>query len=199
MDTPTFFPSHPFPRELADRLLQIRIVIVSGLLDAQQATRVVAQLTSMAGASDAPVTIYLSAQGTDLSTGEMLFDALQYVPARVRIVATGQVADAGLLTYAAVPREDRYSLPNAHFRLHLPDAPDLPYHSPASGAAVARAQRDQVVQLLAGATGQTPESIRQALRSTLSLDAEAARTYGLVGHLVQHLDEIPPHPEATSP
>src|SRR5690349_3239271 len=110
-----------FSTRLAERLFAARKIIISGGIDQELAERVMAQLIAMSAAdSKAPITIYINSQGGHVEAGDTIHDMIRFVTPPVRMIGTGWVASAGALIYVAVPREQRYCLPNTRFLLHQP-------------------------------------------------------------------------------
>src|SRR5438105_14198542 len=66
------------------------------------------------------MTGYINAQGGHVEDGDTIHDLVRFLSPRVRMVGTGWVASIAALIFVAVPREDRYCLPNTRFLLHQP-------------------------------------------------------------------------------
>ena len=98
---------------------------------------------------------------------------------------------SGALIYAAVPREDRFCLPNTRFLLHQPAGG---VRGVGSDVAIAAEQiirmRARLNRLFAAATGQAVEKIEADTNRDFWMDAETARDYGLVGHIIECADEL---------
>lgn len=105
---------------LAERLLRARTIVISGEITQQLAASVTSQLLALAAESDDPITAYINSQGGHVESGDTIHDLVRFVRAPVLMVGTGWVASAGALVYVAVPREQRYCLPNTRFLLHQP-------------------------------------------------------------------------------
>ena len=107
------------------------------------------------------------------------------------MVGTGWVASIAALIFVAVPREDRYCLPNTRFLLH----------QPAGGAGGSAADieieareilkmRDRLNKVLAEQTGQPLEKIEDDTRRNFWLSAEEAKKYGIVGKVIKEQKEL---------
>jgi len=177
---------------LAERLYQARTILISGEINQALAADVTAQLLAMSAESDAPITLYINSQGGHVEAGDTIHDIIRFVRPEVRAVGTGWVASAGALIYVATPRERRYCLPNTRFLLH----------QPAGGAGGAAADidieareiirmRERLNRIFAAATGQSVERIHEDTHRNFWLDAEAAKSYGLVGQIIQTSAELP--------
>jgi ATP-dependent Clp protease protease subunit len=189
-DTPVEAPtSRPDP--LAERLLKSRTIIISGEINQKLAASVMAQLLALAADSADPITVYLNSQGGHVESGDTIHDMIRYVKPRVRIVGTGWVASAGALIYVSVPKKDRYCLPNTRFLLHQPaggaggTASDIEIE-----AKEILRMRDRLNNIFARETGQPLERIVEDTHRNFWLDAEPAKAYGLVGHIISSSDEL---------
>src|SRR5438094_7762703 len=105
---------------VAERLFRARTVIISGEVTQRVAANVMAQLLALAGESSDDITVFINSQGGHVEAGDTIHDLVRFLSPRVRMVGTGWVASIAALIYVAVPREDRYCLPNTRFLLHQP-------------------------------------------------------------------------------
>jgi ATP-dependent Clp protease protease subunit len=176
---------------LRERLFKARTLVISGEVNQQLAAQVISQLLAMDAESDKPITVYINSQGGHVESGDTIHDMIRYVRSPVRIVGTGWVASAGALIYVAVPRERRFCLPNTRFLLHQPaggvggQASDIEIE-----AREILAMRERLNRVFARETGQPLEKIEEDTRRNFWLSAQAAKDYGLVGKIVQTVDEI---------
>lgn len=177
---------------LVNRLLSVRTIIISGAINQDVAERVMKQLTVLAAESDAPITIYINSQGGHVESGDTIHDMVRFVGPRVRMLGTGWVASAGALIYVAVPREDRYCLPNTRFLLHQPAGGA---QGAASDIAIEAEEivkmRERINRIFARQTGQPLAKIEEDTHRNFWLSAEEAVDYGLVGHIIANMSEMP--------
>lgn len=189
MDPSLFSDFNPVNR----RLFESRTIIISGGIDQKLAERVIGQLLGMAAESNDAIRMVINSQGGHVESGDTIFDMVRFIEPRVRMIATGWAASAGALIYVAVPVEDRYCLPNTRFLLHQP-AGGMSGAS-ASDIAIEAEQilqmRERLNRIFAAATGQPVEKIERDTHRNFWLDAEAARAYGLVGHIVDRAADVP--------
>lgn len=176
---------------VAARLFKARSVVVSGEIDQKVAAQVMAQLLALAADSDDEITMYINSQGGHVESGDTIHDVIRFVTPKVRMVGTGWVASAGALIYVSVPRERRFCLPNTRFLLHQPwggsggSASDIEIE-----AREILRMRDRLNKIFARETGQSLERIEEDTHRNFWLDAEAAVKYGLVGKIVERLDQL---------
>jgi len=176
---------------VTERLLRARTIIISGEINQKLAATVMGHLLAMASESDEDITVYINSQGGHVEAGDTIHDMLRFVTPRVRIVGTGWVASAGALIYVAVPREQRYCLPNTRFLLHQPaggaggSASDIEIE-----AREILRMRDRLNKIFARETGQSIERIEEDTHRNFWLDADSAVKYGIVGKIIGKASEL---------
>jgi ATP-dependent Clp protease protease subunit len=166
--------------------------VISGEINQQLASHVIAQLIALDAESEAPITVFINSQGGHVESGDTIHDVVRFVRAPVRMIGTGWVASAAALIYIAAPRERRFCLPNTRFLLHQPaggvggSASDIEIE-----AREILKMRERLNRLMARETGQSVERIQDDTRRNFWLDAEAAIEYGLVGRIIHSADDLP--------
>lgn len=174
-----------------DKLLKDRTIMLFGQIDMDVAREVSKRLLVLAAESDEPIKLYINSPGGHVESGDTIFDVIRFVKPRVQIIGTGWVASAGALIYAAVPVEDRYSLPNTRFLLHQPAGGT---RGQASDIAIEAEEilkmRKRLNETFAKQTGQSLEKIENDTDRNFWMSAAEARDYGLVGHIVDSADDV---------
>ncbi len=176
---------------IRNRLFKARTLIISGEVNQKLASEVMGQLLALDAEGDEPITVFINSQGGHVESGDTIHDMIRFVGSPVRMVGTGWVASAGALIYVAVPRDQRFSLPNTRFLLH----------QPAGGARGTAADveieakeilkmRKRLNQVFAEQTGQPLERIVDDTHRNFWLDAEGAVEYGLVGKIIERKSEL---------
>jgi ATP-dependent Clp protease protease subunit len=193
-DEPSEKPAspHDLPLALGARaLFSARTVLVFGEVNTELAAAVTAQLLALAAAGREPIRVILHSPGGHVEAGDTIHDVIRFVEPEIRILASGWVASAGALIYSAAPRERRFSLPNTRFMLHQPLGG---VGGPASDVEIEARQililRERLNRLFASATGQSYEKIVRDTDSNYWMTAEEARSYGLVGRIVERSGEF---------
>jgi ATP-dependent Clp protease protease subunit len=179
------------PLRVAERLQEARTLLISGEVDSQLAQRVMGQLLAMSLESDADITIFIHSQGGHVESGDTIHDMISFVTPRVKMVGTGWVASAGTHIYLAVPREDRYCLPNTRFMIHQPlggvggQAMDIEIE--AEEMLKARARLNAVI---AKQTGQSLERVEKDTDRNFWMSPSEAKDYGIVGKIISSYSEL---------
>jgi ATP-dependent Clp protease protease subunit len=174
-----------------DRLFKARTLIISGEINHLVAANAIAQLIAMSTESEDPISMFINSPGGHVESGDTVHDVVRFIKPRVRMIGTGWVASAGALIYIGAPLEDRYCLPNTRFLLHQPSgggsgsASDIEIE-----AREILKMRERINRLFSRETGQTLARIEDDTRRNFWLDAEHAKEYGLVGKIINSMDEV---------
>lgn len=184
-------PRDQIPTIVWEKLFTARTVLLSGTIDMRLARNVMAQLLALAAESNDDITLYINSPGGHVEAGDTIHDMLTFVKPRVKVVGTGWVASAGAHIYLAVPRHDRFSLPNTRFLLHQPSggaggwASDIDIE-----AREILKMRDRLNQVIARQTGQPLEKVQKDTDRNFWLSAEEAIAYGIVGKIIASVKEL---------
>lgn len=176
---------------LRERLYHSRTLVISGEINQQLAAHVMAQLVAMSAESDEPIRMFINSQGGHVESGDTIHDVVRFIRPRVVMIGTGWVASAATLIFLAAPVEDRYCLPNTRFLLHQPaggvggSASDIEIE-----AREILKMRERLNRLIARQTGQSIDRIVDDTRRNFWLDAASAKEYGIVGKIIQEVDEV---------
>ena len=172
-------------------LFKSRTVLVFGEIDMRLAERVTAQLTALAAESDAPIRVIINSPGGHVESGDTIHDMIRFCGPQVKAIGTGWVASAGAHIFLGATKENRLCLPNTRFLLHQPaggargQASDIEIE-----AQEILKMRDRVNRMIADETGQTIEKINQDTRRNFWMNAEEAKTYGLVARIITNTSEV---------
>jgi ATP-dependent Clp protease protease subunit len=167
-------------RQVLDRLLDQRVILVTGSLDAQMATLISAQLLLLDRTDHTrPIDLYLSCRDSELEPSLALAAAMDLTRARIRAVVTRTLSGPAVAVLCAA--SGRYAHRHATFVLLLP-------HASAEGSATELATRADVhesavaelVERVATVSGRAARLVEEDLRSGQVMTAEEARRYGLV-------------------
>ncbi len=187
--SPIQFPFSLDP--IVERLLRVRTLVISGEINQRVASDVTAQLIALSAENDQPITIFVNSPGGHVEAGDMIHDMIRFVSPTVRMIGTGWVASIAVLIYMAVPRENRYCLPNTRFLLHQPaggtggTAADIDIE-----AREIIKMRERLNRLFAQGTGQQLERIEEDTHRNFWLDSQAAIRYGIVGQVINSVADL---------
>ncbi len=179
------------PGSMDDRLLKNRTILIYGPIDMDVAMDVTRRLLIMDAESHDEIRIFINSPGGHVESGDTIFDMIRFVQSPVKVIGTGWVASAGALIYAAADLENRYSLPNTRFLLHQPAGGAT---GQASDIAIEAQEiikmRRRLNEIFARQTGQDIEKVEEDTDRNFWMSASQAQEYGLVGRIIQSVDEI---------
>lgn len=175
------------------RLLEARSIFISEGIDAAVARRVISDSLILDEQSDATISVYLNSPGGEINSGFAIFDTLRYVKSPVRVINAGLCASIATIINISVPKERRYTLPNARFLIHQPlimgqvegQASDLEIT-----AKEILKLREKINKLLAEACGQSIERVAEDTTRDYWMTAQEALEYGLVSKIITNKDEL---------
>ena len=170
---------------LEEKFLETRTILIFGEITQKMAREVCEKLILLSALNDNDIRVIINSQGGHVEAGDTIHDLLRFVKPRVKVLGTGWVASAGALIYAAVPRENRYSLPNTRFMLHQPSggvggqATDISIE-----AQEILKMRERLNRIFSVQTGQPVEKIERDTDRNFWMSGEEAKEYGLVGRVI---------------
>lgn len=172
-------------------LFDHRTLTLFGEIDSACAQETAEDLLALAYENDDPITMFLGSPGGHVESGDTVFDVIQFIKPQVRIVGTGWVGSIATHIYLAAEKENRLCLPNTRFLIHQPsagfggDAVDIEIH-----AREIVKTRERINGIIADRTGQPLERVAQDTDRDYWMSAEESLEYGLVGKIINSVDDI---------
>ena len=175
--------------DIFSRLLNDRIVMLCEEVNDTTAGLVIAQLLYLEGQdSEKDINLYINSPGGSITAGMAIYDTMQYIRPDVSTICVGMAASMASVLLAAGTKGKRYALPHSRVMIHQPlggaqgQATDIEIHA----REILRI-REEMNQILASHTGQTPEQIRLDTDREHFMTAEEASNYGLIDQVVQQI------------
>jgi ATP-dependent Clp protease protease subunit len=177
--------------DIYSRLLKERIIFLSGPIEDNIASLVIAQLIFLeADDPDKDIFLYINSPGGMTTSGFAIYDTIRYIKPDVATIAVGLAASMGAMLLAAGAKGKRSALPNSRIVIHQPlggmqgQAADIDIH-----AREILKTRDRLNQMLAEATGQPVEKIAKDCDRDYIMSAEEAKDYGIIDRVIVHRAE----------
>lgn len=175
--------------DIYSRLLEERIIMLDGPIDAHTASIVTAQLLFLESKSKDDITMYINSPGGSVTDGLAIYDTMQYIGCDVATIVTGMAASMGSVLLAAGAAGKRYALPNAQVMIHQPlisgglsgQCTDIKIH-----ADNLVKTRDKLESILSKHSGTAIETVHQACERDNYLSAEEALKFGLIDKIIEH-------------
>lgn len=168
--------------DIYSRLLEDRIIFLTGEITDQSANIVVAQLIYLEGKNpDKDIHLYINSPGGSVSAGFAIYDTIKYIKCDVVTICVGLAASMGAFLLASGTKGKRYALPNSEIMIHQPlggmqgQASDIEIHS----RHIVQTKK-KLNQILSEVTGQPLDKIEKDTDRDNFMTAEEAKKYGLV-------------------
>ena len=168
--------------DIFSRMLRERIVFVTGEVEDQMASLIVAQLLFLESENPSKdISMYINSPGGVVTAGMAIHDTMQYIRPRVSTVCIGQAASMGSFLLAAGEPGMRIALPNARIMVHQPSggARGMASDIQIQAREILRL-RERLNSLYVKYTGKTLEEIEKALDRDTFLEADEAKEFGIV-------------------
>lgn len=168
--------------DIYSRLLQDRIVFISGEVRDEMANAIVAQLLFLqAQDPKKEISVYINSPGGSVTAGLAIYDTMQFVTCPVATYCIGQAASMGAVLLTAGAKGKRYALPNARIMIHQPlggaegQASDIEI----TAREILRL-KDRLNEILASHSGKTMKEVVKDTDRDHFMSAEEAKEWGLI-------------------
>jgi ATP-dependent Clp protease protease subunit len=143
-----------------------------------------------AAAPGKDITFYINTPGGSVTAGMAIYDTITLLTSPVTVVVTGMAASMGSVLLCAAPKGRRLIFPHARVLIHQPLIAGR-FIGPATDINIQAKEmeklRDELNQILAGASGQPIEKIARDTDRDFYLNAREAIDYGLADRIVDKL------------
>ena len=172
--------------DIYSRLLKDRIVVLGSDVNDVSANAIVAQLLFLqAQDPEKDIYFYINSPGGSVSAGLAIYDTMNLIKPDVQTIVMGMAASMGAFLLSAGAKGKRFALPNAEIMIHQPlggaqgQATDIEI-----SAKHILKTRERLNKILAKNTGQSLEQIEKDTERDNFMDADVAKEYGLVDHIM---------------
>ena len=107
--------------DIFSRLLNDRIIMLTGQIDDALASVVIAQLLYLEGQDpEKDIDLYINSPGGSVTAGLAIYDTMQYIKCDVSTICVGLAASMGSFLLSSGAKGKRFSLPNSEILIHQP-------------------------------------------------------------------------------
>ncbi len=107
--------------DIYSRLLEDRIIFLTGEIDDAVANTVVAQLIYLEAKDPSKdISLYINSPGGSVSAGLAIYDTMNYIKCDVSTICIGMAASMGAFLLSSGAKGKRYALPNSEIMIHQP-------------------------------------------------------------------------------
>ncbi len=173
--------------DIYSRLLKDRIIMLSGEVNDQVASTIVAQLLFLeAQDPDKDIYFYINSPGGVITSGLSMFDTMNYIKPDIVTICMGQAASMGAFLLACGTPGKRYALPHARIMIHQPSggaqgqSTDIQIQ-----AQEIQRLKDTLNHILAEKTGKKAKQIEKDTERDNFMSSEEAVEYGLIDKVLE--------------
>lgn len=173
--------------DIYSRLLEDRIIFLSGEIDDQVANSVVAQLIYLEGKNpDKDIFMYINSPGGSVSAGLAIYDTMKYIKCDISTICIGMAASMAAVILSSGTKGKRICLPHSEVMIHQPLGGAQGQQSDIEIQAKHISKtRDLLNKILAENTGKTVTVLQKDTDRDNYMDAKSAVKYGLVDKIFE--------------
>ena len=168
--------------DIYSRLLEDRVIFLTGEINDAVADTVVAQLIFLeAKDPNKDICLYINSPGGSVTAGLAIYDTMNYISCDVVTICIGMAASMGAFLLSSGTKGKRYSLPSSEIMIHQP------LGGAQGQASDIKIQAEHILKtkkklntILSNNTGRSFEEIERATDRDNYLSADEALVYGLI-------------------
>ncbi|PHQ56967.1 MAG: ATP-dependent Clp endopeptidase, proteolytic subunit ClpP [Sulfurimonas sp.] len=172
--------------DIFSRLLKDRIIMLSGEVNDQVASTIVAQFLFLeAEDPEKDIYFYINSPGGVVTAGMAIFDTMNYIRPAVATICIGQAASMGAFLLCAGEKGKRYALPHARIMIHQP------LGGAQGQASDIQIQAEEILRMkaelngiIAKNTGQTVKQVEKDTDRDNFMGAVEAQKYGMIDEVL---------------
>lgn len=178
---PTHYDSNK-GMDIYSRLLDKRVIFVTGEIETDMAEDIVAQLLLLDQDGKGDINMYIDSPGGCVISGLKIIDTMRFIKAKVNTIVTGMAASMGFVILSSGNPGHRYALPNAQImahmvssgaRGHIRDMEISFEHS--------KLLNEKLLTIMADNVGMEKEELRKRIDRDVWLQADEALKFGTKG------------------
>ena len=171
--------------DIYSRLLEDRIIFLTGEINDAVADVVVAQLIYLEGKDpNKDICLYINSPGGSVTAGMAIYDTMNYIKCDVSTICIGLAASMGAFLLSSGAKGKRYALPNSEIMIHQP------LGGAQGQASDIKIQADHIIKtkhrlnsILSANSGKPYEKVEKDTDRDTYLSADEAKEYGLIDQI----------------
>lgn len=176
--------------DIYSRLLEDRIIFLTGEITDEIANSVVAQLIFLEGKDpEKDISLYINSPGGSVSAGLAIYDTMNFIKCDVTTICVGLAASMGAFLLSSGAKGKRFALPNSEIMIHQPlggaqgQASDIEIQ-----ANHIKRIKEKINHVLSEQSGQPLEKVQKDTDRDFYMSAEEALEYGLIDKIFDKRD-----------
>ncbi len=171
--------------DLYSRLLEDRIIFLSGEITDQTANLIVSELLFLDSKNHEDIYMYINSPGGSVTSGMAIYDTMNYIKSDVRTICVGLAASMAAFLLSSGTKGKRFALINADVMIHQPLGG---MQGQASDMKIACERilkmKEKLNKILAKNTNQPLKKIQKDTDRDYYLTSEEAKKYGLIDQII---------------
>lgn len=170
--------------DLYSRLLQDRIIFLTGEIDDAMSNIIISELLYLDNINHENIYLYINSPGGAITSGMGIYDTMRFIESKVITIGVGMCAS--MAAFLLSSGDERYVLPNAEVMIHQPlggaqgQATDIKI-----AAERIIKLKEKLNKILADNTHQPLEKIYKDTERDNFLSAIEAKEYGLIDDIIK--------------
>ena len=172
--------------DLYSRLLEDRIVFITGEIDDNTSNIIVSELLYLDSINHEDIYIYINSPGGSITSGMAIYDTMNYIKSDIVTICIGMAASMASIILSSGTKGKRYILPNSEVMIHQPlggingQATEIKIH-----ADRILKLKDKLNKILSKNTNTNIKKIEQDTERDYFMDSKEALEYGLVDKIIK--------------
>ena len=168
--------------DIFSRLLEDRIVFLSGPIDNHSANTIIAQFLFLASKKPkSEISLYINSPGGEVNAAMAILDTMNHIKCDVKTVCVGQAASAAAVILSCGAKGKRFALRNAEIMVHQPHGG---VEGQTTDVAIAAKRMENIKKtfnkILSANTGKKIDEINAAVERDFFMTAEEAKKFGII-------------------
>ena len=173
--------------DIYSRLLEDRIIFLSGEINAEVANSVIAQMLFLEGKDNSKdICLYINSPGGEIDAGLAIYDTMNYIKCDVSTICVGLCASMAAILLGGGEKGKRFALKNSKIMIHQPLGG---VKGQASDIKIVADQilktRNLINEILAKETGKTRVKIEEDTNRDYYLTSTEALEYGIIDKVLE--------------
>jgi ATP-dependent Clp protease protease subunit len=178
-----------WPKTLAERLFEQRVVVLHGALDDTVATRVSAELMTLDAEGDGPVTLRIDSADGSVALALTVMDVIELLGVPVRALCLGQVGGPAVGVLAVCTH--RASMPSTRFSLREPTTQhEARAREVGQWAQLRTDELRRFIERVVAAAGKPVDSVAGLFAAGTFMSAQEALDFGLLDEISRPRGQI---------
>ena len=172
--------------DIYSRLLEDRIILLTGTIDDKMASSIVGQLLYLESLDNtADIYMYINPPGGSINAGFAIYDTMNFIKSKVSTICVGMAASMAAFLLSSGNKNMRFILPNSEVMIHQPLGGAQGQATEIKIAAERILKlKEKLNDILSKNTGQPLDKIQNDTERDYFLSANEALKYGLVDKIL---------------